>query len=300
MEVEFEQPDYALYQLPACARDRTMETRGLASGGAGRTFFSVFQRPQEAVVWYAALPELLVFTFVLGGLLCWLRFLDEPRARWYAATFGCFLLGLLSKESGVVLAPLALATAWVERRRLLPAVPFFLVSGVFFGLAHAARAQHLHFNDGTFSMTAPFLTTAAQSIWRLFWVWGLIAMAALWIARRRFELPWFAGALAWMFIVLLPYSFLTYQNSVPSRHTYLASAGVAFLAGRAYATWKERLPERRGWITAVGALCLLSQVVTCGSTNIRNTWNEHGPPRSWSGRCRNTGARWTWHVFPIQ
>lgn len=160
-----------------------------------------------------------------------------------------------------MLAPLLLATAWLERQRLLPALPFFLASTLYFGMVHAAKEQHLHFQDGTFSLTAPFLLTEAHTIWRLFWVWGIIAIALLWVARRRYGLPWFAATLAWMFIVLLPYSFLTYQNTVPSRHTYLASAGVAILMGHVFATWRERLPDHRTMLAAVGVLYLVSQVV---------------------------------------
>src|SRR6516165_9338049 len=41
--------------------------------------FAVSQRHREAVMWYAALPELMVFFFVLLSLLCWVRWLQSPR-----------------------------------------------------------------------------------------------------------------------------------------------------------------------------------------------------------------------------
>ena len=40
-----------------------------------------------------------------------------------------------------------------------------------------------------------------------------------------------AVALVWMGLALVPYSFLTYSTQIPSRQTYLASAGLALLAG---------------------------------------------------------------------
>ncbi|MBI2689854.1 MAG: hypothetical protein HYX27_26405 [Acidobacteria bacterium] len=222
-------------------------------------FFAAYQRPQEAVVWYAALPELLVFGFVIGGLLCWLRYLDRGTPWWYSAALGCFLFALLSKESAVVFAPMAAGLAWMERRSLRPAIPFFLLGAAYFAAAHSARDQHLHFNDGTFSLTAPFLFTAARSIGRLYWVWGLVATVVLLRTRRLAHFQWIAMATTWMFIALLPYSFLTYQNAVPSRHTYIASAGIAFILAKAFVFWKEQAPSRH-LVTAVMAVCLLYQL----------------------------------------
>jgi len=46
--------------------------------------------------------------------------------------------------------------------------------------------------------------------------------------------------LAWIAIGLLPYSFLTYSMQIPSRHTYLASAGLALLFGLAVARLEAR------------------------------------------------------------
>jgi hypothetical protein len=61
-------------------------------------------------------------------------------------------------------------------------------------------------------------------------------------------------------LTLTPYVFLTYQTRVPSRHTYLAAAGLALLIGTAF----EVLPPRR-W--AIGLLCA---AVVAG--NVANLW----------------------------
>lgn len=222
-------------------------------------FFAAYQRPQEAVVWYAAMPELLVFGFIAAGLLCWIRFLETVSWRWYAAAWGCYLLALASKESAVIFGPLALALAWLERRRDLrlqgSTAPFFAVALAYYLAAQAAQDTHLHFNDGTFSVSAPFLLIELKSIGRLLWVWGGIAAAVLLYRHWRTERAWLAGVAGWMFIALLPYSFLTYQTSVPSRHTYLASVGIAILIGRAWLALSAYRPA-----AAVAAVCLLYQV----------------------------------------
>jgi hypothetical protein len=50
-------------------------------------------------------------------------------------------------------------------------------------------------------------------------------------------------AVGWMTLGLLHYSFLTYMTRVPSRHTYLAAAGLALLVGWAAATVREYVPK---------------------------------------------------------
>jgi hypothetical protein len=127
---------------------------------------------------------------------------------------------------------------------------------------------------------------------RLLWVWGWAALVGVWAAHdRRPEVLAGGGslaevssardplaeaslargtlaeasaargpglrrdamlALAWMGIALLPYSFLTYSTQIPSRQTYLASAGLAVLVGLA----ASRIASRRA-AAAVAALLLL-------------------------------------------
>jgi hypothetical protein len=69
--------------------------------------FAFLERPHEAVLWYSALPELLVFAFTLAALLAWIQYCQTGRWRWYVAAGVAFALALLSKESAVVFVPLA-------------------------------------------------------------------------------------------------------------------------------------------------------------------------------------------------
>lgn len=215
--------------------------------------FAMYQRPQEAVVWYAALPELLVFFFVMSALIAWMRFAVEGGWRWYALSGAAFLLALLSKESAVVFGPLALAIGLVERlnwRRLATTLaPFAVASVSYYFAAHAQREEHLHFNDGTFSLAAPFLLVIMKSLTRMYWIWGFAAAAYMLYLNRRENWRWIAAATIWMAIALLPYSFLTYQDSVPSRHTYLASVGWVLLVALAF----KALPKRRTAAVAAAA-----------------------------------------------
>jgi hypothetical protein len=218
-------------------------------------FFAVYEGHQEAVVWHAASPELLVFAFSMLALLSWIEWLQSGARsnRLYAAALLAFVFALLSKESAAVVPLLLAFAAWREvglRPILLRLLPFFGLSSVYTLLAFAEKANHLHFNDGTFSLSAPFFLTLLNSGLRLFWFWGLLTCVAIWFLDRQPE--GFSGLLPsfWIVVTLLPYSFLTYMMRVPSRHMYWASAGLSmFVAGGMLALWnRPRLRRFVPWL----------------------------------------------------
>jgi hypothetical protein len=206
-------------------------------------FFAFREAHQEAVIWVAALPELLCFIFLLAAILAWIRWLDTRRSLWALASCAAFLLGLLSKESAVVFPAFALLIWWLEARSwrtpLLLIAAMLMVDGSYALSIFSAKDNHLHLNDGTFTLQAGFAWTLLHSIFRLLWPWGAIATVLLaWVDFRRWR-GHFAAAAVWMALALLPYSFLTYMDRVPSRHTYLASVGVALLMGCAWRTLEQ-------------------------------------------------------------
>lgn len=218
----------------------------LSTATAG--FFAIAHAHQEAVTWYAAVPELLVFFFALLSVYFWLVWLTEQSHPLHAWVFSfiSFVLAIFSKESGVAVVPvLALAVYLPGSRRLvrlLHALPFALVACGYFAWTYATRSEHQHFNDGTFALGWHFLGVVWQSSGRLFWIWGLVSLLVLLATRAApaYRLP-LAGGLAWVVLALLPYSFLTYMPFVPSRHTYLASFGQALVVGCALLTlWNHR------------------------------------------------------------
>ncbi len=212
-------------------------------------FFAVHEGHQEAVVWYAAIPELLVFFFALLSLHAWLRFLEEDRPRlMYGAALALFLLALLSKESAVAAVPILAGAGYLSGKNwrflLKTLSPFAAISLGYTALIFASPETHLHLNDGTFAITSPVAEVVARSSFRLLWIWGLAALGFLAIRRTR---SWqlVAGAGAWIVITLLPYSFLSYMPHVPSRHVYWASAGLAFLVGIAILSLWDSAPRMK-------------------------------------------------------
>lgn len=230
-------------------------------------FFALYEGHQEAVVWVAALPELLMFLFALATLHAWVRWSDAGFAgwRWPLAASGAFLLALASKESAVALVPVLAWVAWREaaaRPRgwgLLSG--FALTSCGYAALIFAASRDHLHLNDGTFSLQAPVWLTLPHSMSRMLWVWGMagLLVMSLWGAYRRLARPLEFSAL-WMMVTLLPYSFLLYMDRVPSRHTYFAAAGLALIIGMAFATARARW--QAPWVAP--ALVALIAAHNCG------------------------------------
>ena len=221
----------------ACCWERT---RAAAPWAA--FFFAVHEGHQEAVMWFSAINELLMFGFGMASLWCWLRRKD-------AASVALFALALVSKESAVVLLPLLALTDPQRWKRLLPHAALAALAVASIVQSHS---NSFRFNDGSFSLHAPFWITWPRSLSRLLWFWGWAAAGMVWLSRDR-ELRAIAGrALAWMGIALVPYSFLTYSTQIPSRQTYLASAGLALLVGMA----GVKLPGRRWAIAAVAVMLL--------------------------------------------
>jgi hypothetical protein len=233
-------------------------TAAIAAG-----FFTVYEGHQEAVIWFSALPELLVFLFGLGAAWVWLEWLHTGRKRWLGAAFVLFTFALLSKESAVALAPL-LALLWWWHRDKHPQMPwaalcgFALLAAGYTLWAFLGKQGNHHFADGTFDLSAPFPLTIRNSMGRMLWFWGLLSLITLLVLK---PLRWRAAitaALLWMLIALLPYSFLSYMPRVPSRHTYLAAAGLALLVSAAIqALWT---PQRRALTALVVAVLILHNV----------------------------------------
>ncbi len=234
--------------------------------------FAVRQHHHEAIIWYAALPELLVFLFTMLCLHLWLGAVCSVTLNkiHYALAFVCFLLALASKESAVAIVPLMGLLAilgckhrWVHQLRWL--TPFAVIAVVYFAAIYQSRHAHLHFNDaGTFRLGVHFLPVIFHSIIHLVWVWGLLSVIAVVFWFRWLPAPWhrcLALAAVWIPVSLLPYSFLTYMPRVPSRHTYLAGVGVALVIAIGLLALAARLSRPRWAVWAVLTVITIHQCV---------------------------------------
>jgi hypothetical protein len=65
-------------------------------------------------------------------------------------------------------------------------------------------------------------------------------------------------AAVWTGLALAPYSFIAYMHRLPSRHTYLASAGLALLVGAGFVALRDRVGLR--WALAAAAIAIAVNV----------------------------------------
>ena len=217
-------------------------------------FFAVYEGHQEAVMWFSACNELLQFLFGVGAIVCWLHFLRAGKRRWYAAMLTGLALALISKESAAVVAPLlCVVTAGAAPRKLAALGPAFVLACAAAVSVYVTRDNSFRFQDGSFSLHAPFWRILPENFARLFWFWGWLAVVAAWQKHR----PLVLRGVVWAVIGLLPYSFLTYSARIPSRQLYLASAGLALVAGSAMDAVEQR---RRAFAAVVCAVMLLHNI----------------------------------------
>ena len=236
---------------------------GYRASAWAAAFFAVHEGHQEAIMWISANWELLQFLFGLGAFVCWLGFLYRGGMARLGLSLAAFAAAICSKESAVVMLPL-LALPLVFDRAVRHKATFLAAFAIPAALAVLrvvnSRSYSFRFRDGSFSLHAPFWLTWPVSFARLFWFWGLLAVAVVLIVRpERFRSVLGIGLL-WAAAGLAPYSFLTYSTRIPSRQTYLASAGVAVIVGCAFAAWPKRAHHRS--IVAAAAVLLVLYNVT--------------------------------------
>ena len=228
-------------------------------------FFAVSEEHQEAVMWLSGSTEPLLLFFGLVSLLCWIQFLDRRNTLWYVASLAAFCLALLSKESAVILvAVIALPLVFEEKlRRAWPMfLPYLLLSGAAAASVLVGRSYSFRFQDGSFSLHAPFWLIWPLNFARLFWFWGLLGVIAILVWRPPGYRRILAIGALWAALGLIPYSFLVYSRRIPSRQLHLASVGLAIIVGFALLElWKRYGARRRALVVALCGLMVAENVV---------------------------------------
>jgi len=182
--------------------------------------FSVFQAPQEAVMWLAAMNETTMAFFALIALLMWWR-------KQYAVAAVAYAIALFSKESGVVILLLiALLDLKQRQRKPYRAYAFLLIPTAIFA---AIFLSTLRFNfmitNHSYAIGFQAVLVLLLSLHRLVWPWLYIIVVMVWITNRTLtrwnKIPFYLGC---VIVPMLPYMFIAYQRSLPSRQLYLSSA----------------------------------------------------------------------------
>jgi 4-amino-4-deoxy-L-arabinose transferase-like glycosyltransferase len=104
----------------------------------------------ESVAWVSGVTDPLLAIFLLGSFLAYLQFREGNRWGWMGLALAFFVLGLLEKETAIVLGPLAFLYAWLyaEERSWITRFALALEHSLGFlaltGLYLALRAHVLH------------------------------------------------------------------------------------------------------------------------------------------------------------
>ncbi|MBO0727195.1 MAG: hypothetical protein J2P52_16440 [Blastocatellia bacterium] len=285
----------------------------------GAAFFAVYEGHSEAIMWFSACNELLMFLFGLLSFVFWLTFLERESAKlrwlWLALSFFFFLPSLLSKESSVIFVALFALPLFFPKLRLRQApylLPHALICVPYVLSIFMNRSQSLRFHNQSFVLSAPFWVTWTKSYGRMLWFWGFSAMISMFIWNRSgrnerrpetkiedLESPYADAAILdlkssildlrssifvsvlWIGIGFIPYMFVDYMHRIPSRQTYLASAGLGWLIGAAIIAMKERYAKNYGWgppVILVILLLILSHNVIYLWTKKRQQYLKRAEP----------------------
>jgi Dolichyl-phosphate-mannose-protein mannosyltransferase len=228
-------------------------------------FFAVYEGHAEAIMWFSACNELLLFFFGFLAFLAWLIFLEKETSRfkWLGLSFAFFILALLSKESSVIFIPLFALPLLFPQRRLkesLYLLPFVVLGGLYAISIFMTNSHSFRFQDKSFVLTAPFWITWTKSYGAMLWFWGLSAIIALSLWKNRRQ-P-FMLSLVWIGISFIPYMFVDYMHRIPSRQTYLASTGLAWLMGAAIVHLRDLHGENKKLIVKTVLAIILIHNVT--------------------------------------
>jgi hypothetical protein len=185
--------------------------------------FAVFQAPQEAVMWLAAMNETTLTFFTLIALLMWWK------KRYLAAT-AAYAIALFSKESGIIVL-LLIGLLELKQREwksyrvyALLLIPTAIFAGVFLWTMRTNFMIANHF----YAVGPHAIVVLLVSFHRLIWPWLYIVLFLVWMGSRNLpqtsifkRLPTY---LACVLVPTLPYIFITHQNAILSRQLYMASA----------------------------------------------------------------------------
>src|SRR5262245_40099664 len=178
--------------------------------------FAVFQAPQEAVMWIAAMNETLLGMFVLATLLLWFK------GR-YLASAVAFLLALFSKESAPIVLLAIPFIRWQRgekpfaREMIMLVVPICIFAAVFVW----TWPGNSMIQQGVYEIGPRALLVLVRSLHLLFrpsfYVLLIVLLASI---RRREIFEPLPTYILWIAIAMLPYVFLTYSRYIPSRQLY--------------------------------------------------------------------------------
>jgi len=273
---------------------------------AAAALFAVHPIHTEVVDWVAAVPDLMVTTLVLLGVLVLVRQGAAPRGRQILAHCGFYLLALLAKETGVMLLPLyagfgffCLGRRWSEFRQNAALFAAMIATlGVYLamrlaalgGLSLAQHARPFHLGPVDFALSA--VVTAAQYVWAFLFplnlnyfhifhptqsvtvefLFSALVLAALAAGALLSRVALISYGIFWFAATITPALNLSGvgQNVFAERYLYLPSAGLCWIAAWA---WDWLAGRQLQWARVIGVTVLLACALKVMARN--RDWHDN-------------------------
>jgi protein O-mannosyl-transferase len=254
-------------------------TRSAVFAGVAALLFAVHPGYVQAVVWVAAITDLLPATWYFLALWTYLLFLERRGSLFYAISLAAFVTCLLTHESSATLLPMMIALealTMVDREgrfRLTPLAtltkryaPFAVCLAVYLAIEYVVNSRSYLITEGHYQLgwhaiphALDYLITLSTGmpdfVFRALAVAAVAALLVLGTARVRFFV-------VWMLVTIAPSAFFTWGNS--SRYLYLPAAGFAMLLAEGLLALQRLLASRllpqNAWIaTGLLTLALVTQ-----------------------------------------
>ena len=248
-------------------------------------FWALHPQRVEAVAWVASRKELLCATFVLGGLLCWLRARVRTGYGWIPAlvgTYAFFILACMSKPTAMcfpflVLAVEGMAASWNMRQAtgdmreatFVIRHPSFVICHLFFFLLLAAATGAL----AVYSQTHPE-DYAVRALFSASFPWRVLNAAV--------------AVGLYIFQMFIPFGIHLDYRAVPGGWPVHGVLGLAVLVLAVLAVagawwWRRRVRRRAGqdqalnrsWLFFGGAVILWFFAALAPTLGIFGSFGEH-------------------------
>jgi hypothetical protein len=220
-------------------------------------FFAAYERHHEAVMWISAFNDAILALNCVVFLLLWERTISKPDSiLTRLAAFLAFGVALFSKEAAVALVPLAVIrlvySGYTLRDAASRTAPLVILLAIFVAFWLSQATRNFFVVDGHYQFGWHFVPVYFRSIFRLLTP-ALLFAVPLGLMRLRGRNPESEAGklrstiffLALIGFSVIPYSFLTYLDHIPSRNTYFPSVGLAGVVGLAFAGLYARMQTLR-------------------------------------------------------
>lgn len=246
----------------------------------GALWFAIHPLHVESVAWVSGRKDVLYGLWFVVSLLCYLRYIDQPRRMMLLAAFGAFVLSCLSKPSAVVLPLVLLVIDHAKGRtisaRLLAEKAPFLVVSIVIGLltVRAQTAAGAVADAATFSAVERVVIASFGYVmyWvHLLWPVQLNAFYPYPSVNNVFTLPWYAYAMPLIAVGMIIVPLLLKrqrQGAAPWQiNVRLITTGILFytvtivIVLQIISVGMVIMADRYTYIPMIGMLCVLLPLV---------------------------------------